>query len=129
MLRTRKLARGPGKLRLSLRGILLGALVLLSLASSLWTLRRALGADRAPELVNGARALRSLTPNTCAHRACRRGSCDSVNQCSAAWNRQRTGLYGYEPSESGSVQQPVLAVGAVHASLQNSLCGASNIPA
>ena len=71
MLRQRKLARGPGKLRLPLRGILLGSLVLLSLASSLWTLRRVLGADRAPDLMNGARMLRSLAPNTCAHRACR----------------------------------------------------------
>ena len=79
MLRPRKPARGPGKLRLPLRGILLGSLVLLSLASSLWTLRRALGADRAPDLMNGARMLRSLAPNTCAQGPCSWGSsCVSV---------------------------------------------------
>ena len=71
MLRPRKPARGLGKLRLPLRGILLGSLVLLSIASSLWTLRRALGADRAPDLMNGAQMLRSLAPNTCACGACR----------------------------------------------------------
>ena len=80
MLRQRKPTRGPGKLRLSPRGILLGALVLLSLGSSLWTLRRALGVDRGPELMNGARALRSLAPNTCAHRAGRWHSCDSTDE-------------------------------------------------
>ena len=84
MLRPRKPARGPGKLRLPLRGILLGSLVLLSLASSLWTLRRALGADRAPDLMNGARMLRSLAPNTCAHGACHCDSCGSSHLCSVA---------------------------------------------